>query len=355
MPTIDVNKKSTGRRKIIAPLIIIAVAVLIPTMMENNIIFSPNNYFYLLLCFSAIYAIATSGLDILYGYTGQISFGHAGFFAIGSYISVLLCHPAWGISQWFGFTLPPSITIFVAAFVSMIIGVLLSLPASKLVFHFLSLLTIAFGQLIFLTITSFPKITNAYRGITAIPQISFFGISFSAVSSKYRFFLLSLFFLVIFLIIKQNIVKSRIGRGFSAIRENILAANGCGINVRYYKMMSFGISAFYTGFAGALYAHMVGFISPDTYVANTSNIMMTMLLFGGNGNLAGPVIGATVITLIQEGLAELKDYRMLIFGIFLLIVILFQPNGLYGLYLSTVSKIKKRLASRKEVKPNAEA
>ncbi len=347
-------KKPSWIRKMLWPLIILAVAVLVPTMMEYNIIFTQNKYFYLLLCFSAIYGIATSGLDLLYGYTGQISFGHAGFFAIGSYISVLLSHPAWGLSQWAGFTLPPIVTIFIAAIVSMIVGVLLSLPASKLVFHFLSLLTIAFGQLIFLSITSFADVTNSYRGITAIPQISIFGLSFSAVSNKYRYFLLSLFFLVVFLVIKQNIVKSRVGRGFMAIRENVLAANGCGVDIHYYKMMAFGISAFYTGFAGALYAHMVGFISPDTYVANTSNIMMTMLLFGGNGNLAGPVIGAAVITLIQEGLASLKDYRMLIFGIFLLIVILFQPNGLYGLYLNTVARLRKRFA-RKGVKPNAEA
>lgn len=350
MNSLQPNAKKTSFRKFLTPLIILAVAVIIPTMMELNIVFKQNKYFYLLLCFSAIYAIATSGLDLLYGYTGQISFGHAGFFAIGSYVSVLLSHPAWGTGKWFGFTLPPIITIFIAAIISMILGVLLSLPASKLVFHFLSLLTIAFGQLVFLSLTSFPGLTNSYRGITAIPPVEVFGISFASALSKYRYYLLSLFFLVIFLVIKQNIIKSRVGRGFVAIRENVLAANGCGIDIHYYKMMAFGISAFFTGFAGALYAHMVGFISPDTYVASTSQIMMTMLLFGGNGNLVGPVVGAAVITLIQEGLASLKDYRMLIFGIFLLIVILFQPNGLYGLYLQVVAKLKKRT-----VKKNAAA
>lgn len=349
MNNLQKTEKKTSFKKILTPLIILAVAVIIPTMMELNIVFKQNKYIYLLLCFSAIYAIATSGLDLLYGYTGQISFGHAGFFAIGSYVSVLMSHPAWGFGKWFGYVLPPIITIFIAAFISMIIGVLLSLPASKLVFHFLSLLTIAFGQMIFLSLTSFPDLTNAYRGITAIPPVEIFGFSFASALSKYRFYLLSLFFLVIFLIVKQNIIKSRIGRGFIAIRENVLAANGCGIDIKYYKMQAFGVSAFYTGFAGALYAHMIGFISPDTYVASTSQIFMTMLLFGGNGNLAGPVIGATVITLIQEGLAELKDYRMLIFGIFLLIVILFQPNGLYGLYLQIVASFKKR-----GVKKNAE-
>ena len=126
-------------------------------------------------------------------------------------------------------------------------------------------------------------------------------------------------------------MHSRVGRSFIAIRENVTAANGCGVNTSKYKIISFAISAFYVGFAGALYAHMVGFISPDTFVQNTSVIFITMLLFGGSGNLFGPVLGAVVITVIQEGLQSLSDYRMLIYGIFILVIILFQPHGISGM------------------------
>jgi len=310
---------------------VVALLILIPVMMENNIIFKQSKYVYLLLCLIGIYTIATSGLDIVFGYTGQISFGHAGFFCIGAYGSVLLSHSEWGLGKYMGVTLPPLASILTAAVLAAVIGALLAFPASKLVFHFLSLLTIAFNQLMLLVVANFAGLTNGYVGITRVPQISIFGFSFNTVSSKYNYYFLVLFFVILFLIIKENIVHSRIGRGFIAIRENVMAANGCGVNIKSYKIMSFAISAFYVGFAGGLYAHMVGFISPDTFVQNTSVIFITMLLFGGSGNLAGPIIGAAVITVIQEGLQSLSDYRMLVYGIFILIIILFQPQGISGL------------------------
>lgn len=311
--------------------IIIALLIIIPIMMENNIIFQQSKYLYVLLCLIAVYTIVTSGLDIVFGYTGQISFGHAGFFCIGAYGSVLMTHPDWGFGKYFGFTLPPIVSIFVVAFLAAGVGVILAFPASKLVFHFLSLLTIAFNQLMLLVVANFPGLTNGYIGITRVPEINIFGLSFNTIQSKYLFYFLALFFAVVFLVIKENIIHSRVGRGFIGIRENIMAANGCGVNIRQYKIMSFAISAFYVGFAGGLYAHMVGFISPDTFVQNTSVIFITMLLFGGSGNLFGPILGAACITLIQEGLQSLADYRMLIYGVLILIIILVQPKGISGL------------------------
>ncbi|MGX8710271.1 branched-chain amino acid ABC transporter permease [Clostridium sp. KNHs216] len=320
-----------SNRKHIAAIVAIMLLIVIPLMMEHNIVFVQSKYVYVLLCMIGIYTIVTSGLDILFGYTGQVSFGHAGFFCIGAYASVLMTHPSWGLGKWFGITLPPIISIFIAAFISALFGILLSIPASKLVFHFLALLTIAFNYLILLVVSNFPTLTNGYIGITGVPQVSIFGFSFSAVSSKYRYYYLILFFTIVFLIIKRNIIHSRVGRGFIAIRDNLTAANGCGVNVHYYKTMSFAISAFFVGFAGALYVHMIGFISPDTFVQNTSVIFMTMLLFGGSGNLVGPILGSAFITSIQEGLQPLADYRMLIYGIIILVIILFQPEGIAGI------------------------
>lgn len=331
MEKISIKLKQALKRKSSIAIIAVALLVIVPFMMENNILFGQSKYIYLLLSLMCIYTIITSGLDILFGYTGQVSFGHAGFFCIGAYATVLMSHPEWGLGKWFGITLPPVLTIFLAAILSALFGILLSIPANKLVFHFLALLTIAFNYLILLVVSNFAGLTNGYIGITRVPEINIFGISFSTVSSKFRYYYLVLFFAILFLIIKQNIIKSRVGRGFIAIRDNLMAANGCGVNIRYYKTMSFGISAFYVGFAGALYAHMIGFVSPDTFVQNTSVIFITMLLFGGSGNLLGPILGAVVITSIQEGLQPLADYRMLIYGIFILVVILFQPQGLVGL------------------------
>lgn len=319
---------------------LVALLILVPTMLEFGIILPRSRYILLLLCIMCIYTVATSGLDILFGYTGQISLGHAGFYAIGAYMSVLMSHKTFGFSAWFGFTLPPILTIFLASLIAMVFGILLALPAAKLVYHFLSLLTIAFGQLIYLALSSFPEVTNSFLGITSIPPISLFGFAFD---SYYSFYLLALFLTVLLLVTKTNIIQSRVGRSFIAIRENHLAANGCGINVQYYKIMSFAISAFFTGLAGALYAHLIGFISPESFMYAQSIIFLTMLIFGGNGNLAGPIMGAVVITVIQEALQSARNYQMLIYGFFLLITILFLPKGIYGI-IQLVRKLHRKAA-----------
>ncbi|HHT25077.1 MAG TPA: branched-chain amino acid ABC transporter permease, partial [Clostridiaceae bacterium] len=139
--------------------------------------------------------------------------------------------------------------------------------------------------------------------------------------------------------LKQRIINSRVGRALIAIRDNQLAANGCGVNVQKYKIISFALSAFFTAYAGAMYAHLVTFISPESFQYAQSVLFLTMLVFGGNGNLWGPVWGAVVITLVQEGLQSLQDYQMLIYGLFLLIAVTFLPQGLYGLVRKLISHI----------------
>ena len=124
-----------GKNKKLLYVIIIAVAVIIPVMMEHNIIFKQSKYIYLLLCLIGIYTIVTSGLDIVFGYTGQISFGHAGFFCIGAYGTVLLTHPDWGLGKYLGITIPPIISIVIVSLLAALVGALLAIPASKLVFH----------------------------------------------------------------------------------------------------------------------------------------------------------------------------------------------------------------------------
>lgn len=326
-------KASKGVLYIAAAVLLIVV----PSMLHFGIGVQPNGYILFLLCIMAIYTIATSGLDILFGYSGQISLGHAGFYAIGAYASTLLSHPSYGIGKWFGFTIPPIFTIFIAAAIAMVFGVLLSLPASRLMQHFLSLLTIAFGQLAYLAVSSFADVTNGFLGITSVPSINILGLE---LNNNYRNYIFLLVLTVILLVVKSNIVKSHVGRCFMAVRENQLAANGCGVNVSRYKTTAFAISAFYTGLAGALYAHFVTFISPESFMYAQSVIFLTMLVFGGNGNLIGPILGAVIITLSQEMLQVFRDYQMLIYGGLMLVSILFLPKGLYGLVKQGVQKIK---------------
>lgn len=332
-------KRKTSAPKKAAIIVAAILLVLVPTMLNFGIGFTANSYLIFLMCIIMIYSIATSGLDLLFGYTGQISLGHAGFYCIGAYASALLSHPSYGLGKWLGITITPLISIFLAALLAMGFGVILSLPATKLVQHFLSLLTIAFAQLVYLAVSSFPDVTNGFLGIAGIPYIKLFGIE---LDNNYKFYLFLLVLLALVMVVKTNIVNSRIGRCFMAVRENQLAANGCGVDIRKYKIMAFALSAFFTGASGALYAHLVTFISPESFMYAQSVIFLTMLVFGGNGNLIGPILGAVIITCSQEMLQAFRDYQMLIYGGLMLVSILFLPKGLYGLFQQVVQLVKDR-------------
>ena len=296
-----------------------------------------QQYILTLLNFVCMYMISVSGLDILFGYSGQISLGHAAFYATGAYTTALLTTKL-GAPVW--------LSILAACVTSLILGIIVALPASKLIHHFLALLTISVGQLVYILLSR-ASFTNAMTGIRSIPKISFFGFE---LKSKYHFLIFMIVMVAIFLLIKQRIVYSRVGRAFQAIRENPVAANGIGINVQKYKIMAFAISAVFTGFAGAMYAHFVGFISPESFTSAQSVMFLTMLLFGGMGTFSGPLIGATIVTFLNESLQVLGSYRMMVYGAFILVVLLFLPHGISGVF----NVIRERMAMRKE-KNNADA
>lgn len=285
-----------------------------------DLLLGKNPYIILNLCLIGIYILAVSGLDLLFGYSGQISLGHAAFYCMGAYASAI-------ISKNFGIT--PWVTVFIAGFFAAALGVLIAFPASKLVGHFLSLLTISLGMLMYNIVANLlPDLTGGFVGLSGIPP---FAIGSFVFESRQAFFFIILLFVAVFLVLKQRIIHSRTGRALIAIRENVTAANGMGINVRGYKILVFGISAFFAGVAGALYAHMIGYISPDTFIHAQSVLILTMLLFGGAGSFYGSIIGAAVITVMTELLQQFSEYQTLIYGVFILVVVLYMPGGLVKL------------------------
>jgi branched-chain amino acid transport system permease protein len=294
-------------------LILIAVIILLPLIFSG---LRTGNYLMLLLCFMLVYIVAVSGLDILFGYCGQISLGHAGFFAIGAYGSAIL-QKMTGVS--------PLLTAVVSSIIAMAVAAFIAFPAAKLKFHFLSLATVAFGEIIYQLISASPGgITGNFVGYFPKPM-SIFGYEFDTYTKFYYF---ALVIVAIALLVKYRIVKSKTGRALEAIRENTFAANGMGINVRKYKMIAFCVSAFYVSFSGAIYGHLVEYISPGLFTFDQSVIFLTMVLFGGSGSIFGAVLGASAIQIMNELLRNLEQYYLLFYGIFLLIVILFMPNGL---------------------------
>lgn len=284
-------------------------------------------YGILVACFAFLYIIAVSGLDVDFGYCGQISMGHAAFFAIGAYGSVLLHEYC---------RLPVLLTMIIASVLATIVGSIIAYPASKLVFHFLSLATIAFGEIVYTLLLNSPGgITgNAVGKFT--DTVSLFGLKLTSYTQYYYFGMVCM---LIFLLAKYLIVNSKVGRAWIAIRENSHAANGMGINVTKYKVIAFAVSAFYTGFAGAMYAHLVRYIGPDTFTQKQSVLFVTMMLFGGTGSILGPVLGSVFVLLITEGLRMFEQYQMLIYGILLLIVVVALPGGIYGEIKKLVFKV----------------
>lgn len=284
-----------------------------------------NPYLLLIATLIGIYIIVNSGLDIVYGYSGQITLGQAGFYAIGAYTSALL-------SMHTG--LPVILCMICGGLLASFLGMLIAIPSVKLVHHFLAMVTIGFGEIVRLLALNGGELTGAADGIPFIPKLSLFGFVFDTTA---RYFYVVLAAVVIMLILKQNLVKSRIGRAFRSVRDNAEAAAAFGLNVRRLKVMAFTVEGFYGGLGGALYAHLIGFISPETFTLQQSVLFLTMVLLGGSGNLWGPIIGSVLISVMFEALQPLGQAQMAIYGAIIMGVMLFMPRGIWGAVSARVS------------------
>ncbi len=318
-----------GKRNMPSPLTMAAIAVaaiLLPPFFHAT----GFTYPILICCLIMLYIISVSGLDIVFGYSGQISLGHAAFYAIGAYGSGIL-HNFGGV--------PVLASILIATVFATAIGALLAWPASKLVFHFLSLSTVAFGEIVYQVITHSPyKVTGDFIGMRS-DFVDLFGF---VLNTNTRFYYFALASTALFLLAKTFIIDSKVGRAFIAIRENTHAADGMGINVHKYKIIAFTISAFYTAFAGALYMHLVRYASPDTFMQRQSVLFLTMLLFGGTGTLLGPILGVISVSILIEFLRSFQDYQMFVYGALMLVVIVGLPGGLYGAVRDILDFIRRR-------------
>jgi len=291
-----------------------------------------KNYQYgiMLLCFAEIYIIATTGLDVVYGYSGQITFATSAFFGIGAYSSQLL---------HVNFNLPLIITIPMASLIGCIIAMIFAIPVSKLRFAFLSLSTISFGWVVYQLITRSPGgITGDYNGMF-VERIVFFENGPDRIT---QYFYFGLICVILFVGLKLLLVRSRVGRAFLAIKQNVHAAEGMGINVRKYKVYAFGVYGLYAAFAGTLYGHLVGFISPETVAETQSVLFLIMAMFGGLASNWGPLIGATSILLLNDALSHFEQYQLLAYGILLIAFIVFIPDGVVGLIKRTTTRIKEK-------------
>lgn len=293
-------------------IVVFILAVLFPLI-------APNNYYIHVMTTVFIWSIAVYGLNLLAGYTGQLSLAHAGFFAIGAY-SVGVLTVNYELNFWIALALALVITTF--------IGLLVGLIALRTKEHYFAIYTLCVGYIIYLLIYKMDGLTGGVRGLIGIPNPDPIGpIRFDTPFSKYY---LVLFFLIVVIFLMRRIVRSLIGRTFIAIRNSEELAHTIGIDTVKNKLLSFVLSTYIAGLAGALYASFTRFIGPDIAYTNVTFEMVMFLLVGGLGTLSGPVVGTMLITWLSQYMQFLESYRMLIFGPLIVIIIIYYPRGIVG-------------------------
>ncbi len=284
-------------------------------------IFSSQTFLISIFSQILIFSIAAFGLNILIGYAGQISIGHAAFLALGAYLSAVLTK---------NFNFPFILTVFMSGGISGLFGLALGFPALRLTGFYLAIATMAFGIAIEQTFAAWEYV-GGNIGIRNIPNPDIFGIQINSDLGKY---LIIVFFTLLLFIVGFNILKSKTGRALKAIRESEFAARSAGIDVSKYKLIAFVISAVYAGIAGALYAHTINYISPIDFGLGLSINLLAMIVVGGLASMAGNFIGAILMIGIPFLFSRANLPMSIIFGIMLVIVVLFFPRGLgYGLYI----------------------
>jgi len=300
-------------------------------------VFSQNPYYFHTGIMVGIMVMMALGLNLLFGYTGQISLAHASFYAIGAYTSTLL-EVNTGISFW----ISTPLGIVLAALVAIIVG----LPTLRLRDHYLALATLSFCMVTQLFLVNAKGFTGGSEGVMGIKSPTLFGMALKGISYYYFVLILTL---LIFVIIR-NIVNSRVGLALETIRENEEAAGSLGVNTLRYKVMVFALAAAFAALAGSLYAHLALFISPETFGVMMSIEVLVVVVIGGLARNDGAVIGAIVMTLLPELLYGFEEHRLLVYGIIMLLLIMFAPKGIVGVISSLRNLVRSKLDSRLPLK-----
>lgn len=281
-------------------------------------LFLKDAYYIRIFIFIGIYMVLSLSLNLINGYTGLFSIGHAAFYGIGAYSSALLT---------LRLGVPFLIALPLSGIIAGIFGYLIGKPALRLTGIFLTLSTLGFNIIFVLILINWEGLTRGPLGIAGIPVPQIFSHSFQRQEDYYYL----IFILVLFTLASNyRLIHSRFGNALLAIREDETAAEAVGVNTVHYKMAVFVISTFYAGLAGSFFAHYIRFIAPDNFTFWESFTLLAMLALGGQGNLAGPVVGASLLIAIPEMFRFLADYRMIFYGLILILMMLFRREGIFG-------------------------
>jgi branched-chain amino acid transport system permease protein len=276
----------------------------------------PNEYYLTVLIVAGFHAILVIGLNLLMGYAGQVSLGHAAFYGISAYTTGILT----GTYHW-----PVPAGIAAGLLLVTAVAYLIGLPTLKLRGHYLAMGTLGFGIIVYIVFNEATAVTGGPSGFTGIPRLSAGG---KVVSSDRDYYYVVWGAVLLLFALAQNLVRSRVGRALRAIHTSESAAAVLGVDTGRYKTFVFVLSAFYAAVAGALYAHYVTFVSPGSFGFHTSVLLVTMVVLGGMASLWGAVMGSVFLTLLPEALRAIENFDILVYGGILILCMMFLPGGL---------------------------
>ena len=289
---------------------VIVVPLLLPLFL--------NHYYLDTLSLAALYAILAVGLHITVGLTGLLDLGYAAFYGIGAYVYAVASTQI-GVSFWPG--------LLAGGVVAALFGVLLGVVTLRLRGDYLAIVTLGFVQMVYLVLNGWESVTGGPNGILRIGRPVLFDV---VLKRPPHFYLLTVALLILTVVAVRRLMRSQIGRAWMAIRDDAVAAAAMGIDVTRMKIMAFAFGAGIAGMAGVVFAAKYAFVSPESFNFQESVRVLSMVVLGGMGSLGGAILGAALLTLLPEMLRDLENYRMLIFGLILIAVMVLRPQGLLG-------------------------
>ncbi|MCE1165446.1 MAG: branched-chain amino acid ABC transporter permease [Bacteroidetes bacterium] len=333
------------------------IATILVLFLVNLIKDSIDPYYYTILIYIGINIILASSLNLINGFTGQFSLGHAGFMAIGGYLSIALAtyfgpffQSTFGTGD-FGQNMTFVILMIISGIAAALVGLLVGVPSLRLKGDYLAIVTLGFSEIIRVLIQGMDVIgaSQGYRGVyiydNGVKSLQMIegaqnGFMFYGVPKYTNFFWV--FFIAAFLIyFIYNLINSTYGRGFIAVKDDEVAAESMGINTTKFKVTAFVSGAFFAGIAGSLYGHFNLYLNPEDFNFLKSVEIVVMVILGGMGSIPGVIIAAAILTILPEMLRGISEYRMVVYALLLIIIMLTRPQGLFGVKLN-VSKKKKK-------------
>ena len=298
-------------KKIVLPVCLVLLAV-VPFVIKSQ-------YVIRVFCLIGIYCILTISLNLIVGYMGQSSMGHAALYMMGAYFSGLLGSKL-GWPFW--------ITLIFGIIGGALGGLILGFATMKLSAGYLSVITLAFGEVVEMVVLNWNSVTNGPLGVRGIPRPNLFGWELTPTNGG--FYWLMLVLVIIAILVSMSVVNSKFGRAVRAIKEDELAAKLMGVHTAAYKVKNIALSGALAGMAGAYYASLNRYIDAATFSFDVSMTILCIVIFGGMGSIPGMIVGSTLLISFPEVLRSLADYRFVVYGLLLILMMRFRPQGLLG-------------------------